>query len=210
MKTGQNTTLASKLGDRFVGFLLFAFIPLTLIMMLKLPLGTGLSLLLAAAMIGLHRPLASRWIYSRSNRRCLWCGKTAEDPAQITLQELPSFAVCEKEKGQLLQFLSFCDSAAWPLRVGILLPTLGYFILGFLALAGIEPISLELRQALFRGLVALSVLSVALFFRFAAVRLPGGFPFPIHNLGLLGVRTTLSIFFVVGVYWLVLTGVYFL
>ena len=93
-----------------------------------------------------------------------------------------------------------------PLRIGILVPVLGYFVLGGPAVWGIEPISLEARRHLFRGPIAFSVVSVALLYHLAPPKRPDRFPFPVHNLALLGIRATLWVFLAVGLWWLALTG----
>ncbi len=193
------------LQDRLRGAAAFAFIPATLWMMLRLPLGTGPSLLVAAGTIAAHRPLASRFVFERRARRCLWCGGFPRDGVEVSLQGVPSLRVCAAEAGSLDRFLAFCAGHALALRLGILVPVFGYFLLGALSVMGFAPVSLEARKHLFRGLVALSVLGVALLHRRSPARRPPSFPFPIHNLALLGVRATLLVFLGVGLYWLGLT-----
>jgi hypothetical protein len=190
------------LGDRAGGLAWFAAIPVTLGLMLGLPFGAGASLLAAAAIIALHRPLASRWVYARAGRRCLWCGGPPADPQALRLQGVPELRVCSAEASGLDRFLRFCAEHALLLRVGILVPVLGYFLLGGLEALGISSLPLDLRRHLFRVSIALSVLGVTLLHRRSPAQRPAGFPFPIHNLALLGVRWTLLIFLVVGLYWL--------
>ena len=62
---------------------------------------------------------------------------------------------------------------------------------------------------LFQGSVALSVVATALLHRWQ--RPPVGFepipfPFPLHNLALLGIRNTLIVFAVVGLWWIYLSA----
>jgi hypothetical protein len=191
--------------DRLGGLAWFAAIPVTLWMLLALPLGLGPSLLVAAATIALHRPLASRFAYSRTPRRCLWCGGPPDRPREIRLLGVPPLFVCSQESERLARFLAFCARHGLLLRIGILAPVLGYFLLGALAVLGVEPLPLQTRQALFRGPIALSVVAVAVLHRLAPAETPERFPFPIHNLALLGVRFTLLVFLAVGVFWLWLT-----
>jgi hypothetical protein len=192
--------------DRALGLAWFAFIPLTLWMLLALPLGPGWSLLVAAVTIAAHRPLASRWVHARGQRRCLWCGGAVHDGQRVLLEGVPPLGVCGREAPALDRFLNFCARNASALRVGILVPVLGYFTLGALAVWGVEPLSHEVRRHLFRGPIALCVVTVALLHRFVPAQRPGRFPFPIHNLALLGVRVTLLVFLGVGLWWLAVTG----
>ena len=176
------------LRERLVGLAWFAFIPVTLWMMLALPLGPGLSLLIAAATIAAHRPLASRFVYGCGPRRCLWCGGPTRDPRELRLNNGPLLGVCAAEEARLDRFLAFCARHALALRLGILAPVLGYFALGALAVAGVEPLALETRRTLFRVPIAVCVVAVALLYRLQRPERPASFPFPPHNLALLGVQ----------------------
>ena len=192
--------------DRLAGLAWFAFIPATLWLMLALPLGPGWSLALAAGTIAAHRRLAASFVYARGGRRCLWCGGAVREPHAVELAGVRPLTVCAVEEPDLDRFLAFCARYALALRLGILVPVLGYFVLGLLAAAGVEPLSLALRRHLFRAPIALSVVAVALLHRLTPPARPTSFPFPPHNLALLGVRLTLGAFLVVGLWWLVLTA----
>jgi hypothetical protein len=198
--------LSTDARDRLLGLAWFAFIPLTLWMMLALPLGSGPSLLVAAAVIAAHRPLARRFVFGRARRRCLWCGGALLEPDELRLAGVPPLFVCRAEQPALDRFLGFCARNGAALRAGILVPVLGYFLLGALAAAGFEPLGPGTRKTLFRACVALTVVSAALLHRRAAPERPEAFPLPVHNLALLGVRATLFVFLGVGGYWLALSA----
>ncbi|MFN7973957.1 MAG: hypothetical protein U0166_16700 [Acidobacteriota bacterium] len=194
--------------DRIAGVGFFLFIPATLFLMLRMPLGPGASLGLAAAVIVAHRAVASRWVYARARHRCLYCAGVPRSAAPIAMEGVPELVVCESEAASLDRFLGFVARHATVLRIGILVPVSGYFLLGALAALGFEPVPVSARRSIFRVAVALSVMSVALLHGRHPPERPGRFPFPIHNLALLGVRITMRVFLGVGVVWLALEVVH--
>jgi len=192
--------------DRGLGVALFSFIPATLVLLLRQPFGPGASLALAAAVIVAHRVVASRFVYRRAGRRCLWCGGAVRGGVRLSLKGVPGLSCCAGEEDAVARFLSFVADHALALRVAILGTVALYALLGVADALGAEVPSLAARAAVFRGVIAAAVVWVALAHRSHAAKLPASFPFPIHNLALLGARWTLRVFLAVGTAWLALTA----
>lgn len=97
------------------------------------------------------------------------------------------------------------------IRLGILLPVV-YYLLAELArgFLGRSWLGHESSVLIFQGVIAAVVVSISFLYLSArpargedAAPPAGRFPFPLHNLSLLGARWTLWIFRVVGIWWLV-------
>ena len=196
--------------DVFVGVLLFAFIPLVLVLFLRQPLGPGWSVALGLAVMFGHRFVAAPWAFRRAHARCAWCGRQVVAPAP------PRFAVrsggrewmltaCDAHHANLAgRFLSFL--VRWRLAIAIgIFPSLLLLLGGTLALAAGHPfLPTDALTFQFRVIVAATVISASLAYRL--VPTPDAVlrsPFPVHNLLLLGIRQTLWVFRLVGTWWLV-------
>jgi hypothetical protein len=57
------------------GLLLFAFIPVVLVLYLRQPLGPAPSIVLGLAIMFGHRYVAAPWMARHGTERCLWCGR---------------------------------------------------------------------------------------------------------------------------------------
>lgn len=196
--------------DRAAGILLFLFIPFTLYLFVQEPVSPGGSLLLAVAVMFSHRLVARPWMLSRLSRRCLFCGRSVTPAAS---EPVPSgdrggplvFRACGPacRDGALL-FVAFAERWRLLFLAGIGIPLAFHVLTGAAAALGLPLVSRDARLLVFRGVIAATVVSAALLYRTGP--LPTGFPrfpFPIHNVFLLGIRWTLAVFLVVGTAWLV-------
>lgn len=200
---------------RWEGLLLFLFIPLVLVLLTRPPawLGPGWGLLAAVGIIAAHRAVARPWALRRAARRSLWSGVSLSDPPDIAVavrsgkEVLPFQFANADEAVRATQFLSFASRHRIALRIGVFLPLLT-LVAAIVqeAIAGQGLFANQRAAALifFRGGVATTVLAAALLHRRFLAPAPSEplpFPFPIHNLALVGIRNTLGVFLAVGCYW---------
>ena len=191
------------------GAALFAFIPLVLFLYLQIPLGPGPSLLLGVALMLGHRFVASPWMGRHALECCLWCGRFGAPPQRLRIRaagrEWILAASSEAHAALAGRFLSFVTRRRAWIALGIFVP-LALLLAGTAALALGRPfIAHDANRQQFRIVVALTVVGVSLAYR--TVRVPDDplrSPFPLHNLFLLGIRSTLWVFRIVGASWLAL------
>lgn len=190
------------------GLLLFAFIPLVLVLFLLQPLGPVPSIVVGVAIMAGHRFLAEPWMARHATRRCLWCARSAAADQQFVVASGKhhwTMAACGPDHRALAaRFLTFLATARHLIFVGIFLPLL-ILIVGTLLVAGgvtiFPPGSIPLQ---FKTTVAFTVVGVSLAYRSAKRPVASlRSPVPLHNFFLLGIRNTLWIFRVVGIWWLV-------
>lgn len=203
------------LTENALGIALFLFIPLVLFLFVAHPepiaasLGAGVLLMLG------HRFVARPYMERVRERKCLWCNRffVAGERTEPVLLRTGSteirFAACPGHDLPSRRFLAWVDRLRLPLRLGIGLPLVA--LLGTLALAATgRPAPTDLVTDLFRFVVGLTVNVAALGPLFGPSLERGGSPpraaFPPHNFSLLGVRSILWIFRLVGVYWLFIAG----
>ncbi len=217
---GQNARMAASRGaaDRLVGLLLFLPVPLVLWLFTRAPLGVGPSIALGALLVITHRLYARPWALARADRRCLWCGGAAGDGAhRVEVVEPPgrtAWRACSAPHAdRLRRTLGWIARHRLPVLAGIggaiVLLVLG----GPLAARGwLGPVSFEDLSLIFRGLVALTVLPLALIGPFS--REPGPqaprLPFPLHIQALIGTSAVMWLFRVVGAIWLAQGLVYWI
>lgn len=198
------------------GALLFLFIPLVLVLLTRPPeaLGPLPALLLAIVIIALHRRVARPWALGRARARSLWSGRTLAPVSGLEVsvrsgrEEIAFVVEDEASEQHVRAFLAFCCARRVALACGVFVPLLALVAsVAAEELAGAElfPQQRAATLVFFQGVVATTVLATAFLHR----RDPGvrtaaaySFPFPIHNLALVGVRNTLAVFVVVGCYWL--------
>ena len=65
---------------RLVGALLFLFIPLVLVLYLRMPLGLAPSVVLGIALMLAHRWIARPFMDRHLETRCFWCGCDLAEP----------------------------------------------------------------------------------------------------------------------------------
>ncbi len=199
------------------GVVLFLFIPTVLLLFVAHPAPVGGSLAAGLLLMAGHRLLARPYMLATRPHKCVWCNRFfAERVAEraVLLHQggsLPPLELlaCRAHVAPTRRFFAFLERCRQPLRIGIGLP-LG-ILLGSLAAfsAGIGDWT-EQATALFRLAVGLSVQLAALGPWLGAAREESRAAFPLHNFYLLGVRAILWIFRLVGIWWILAGGRYWL
>jgi len=190
------------------GLLLFLFIPLVLFLFVAHPAPIGASLAAGVALMAGHRFLARPYMRRALAAKCLWCNRVLGEAAGETdaLEIHSGGAVwtarcCPGHRTAAARFLAFLESWAWPLRLGIFLPLL--LLLGALAATALgRTVPLGTATDLFRLIVGVTVNVAAWGYLGTRERAPARIPFPLHNFTLLGIRTLLWVFRLVGIWWI--------
>ena len=184
---------------RLVGLLLFIPVPFVLFLFTRAPLGILASLGVGVLLMLTHRLYARPWALARAQSRCLWCGAALPPGAGSALlafavEEPPgrtAWRACREDHARPLRsVLEWADRRRRLLAVGIL-GTLGVFLAWGLA-SGL-------------GWLGLTVLPLG----WLAARTDPGesdgalrSPFPLHAPALVGLRSMLWLFRLVGLVWL--------
>jgi len=198
---------------RLTGVLLFLPVPLVLVLFTRAPLGILPSLGIGIALMLTHRLYARPWALARAHRRCLWCGAdiaaTALSAAALVLEDplgRASWCACgEAHARPLRAVLAWAAPRRRFLTIGIL-GTLGVFLAWAAALQFLAPSRLEHADAVafFRLGIAACVLPLG-WLSARSDAAPGEAlrsPFPLHVPALVGLRTVLWLFRLVGMLWL--------
>ena len=209
--------------ENLAGLLLFLFIPLVLFLFVAHPEPIAASVAAGVVLMLGHRFLARPYMERVRARKCVWCNRffrAGEPTAEVALLagdgEL-RFAACPGHDLPAHRFFAWLDRLRLPLRLGIGLPLLALLATLVAAALG-RPAPTALATDLFRFVVGLTVNLAALgpldSTRGATPGDPsqgslGSTPraaFPPHNFSLLGIRSILWIFRLVGVFWLFTSG----
>ena len=200
------TTLAL---PTLTGTLLFLFIPLVLVLYLRMPLGLAPSILLGVALMVGHRFMARPFMLRELQRRCFWCGgvvgETPLDASTRSRDKLLQARACSRGcRDSFLAFGRFVSAVRPVVALLIFVPIAVYLANAAVRIAGGSSIPIEVARWLFKVPIAIAVggLSVAYPLGRGMTR-PPAIDFPVHNLFLLGVRNTLWVFRLVGLWWLV-------
>ena len=193
---------------RLAGLLLFLFIPLVLVLFLRMPLGLAGSILAGIAIMLAHRRVARPFMDRHLAVRCFWCGcdggATGVDAAFHSGREtIAARACCEGHASDLRALGRVVAGAKLALGVAIFVPLVVYLVNALLSIGGWAPLSLDAARWVFKVPIAAAV--VALSFAWPYGRTMSREPaidFPVHNLSLLGARWTLWVFRLVGLFWL--------
>jgi hypothetical protein len=170
------------------------------------------SLLAGIAVMLAHRVLARPYMDHVLPQKCIWCNRVlppALDASTRTLDLETGRGVvparcCAGHCAPAARFFTFLNAARLPISLGIFAPLV--LLLAALAAAALgwaRP--LPAATALFQLAVGLAVNLAAvgyLFSRPVESRAPIRVPFPSHNFFLLGTRTLLWIFRIVGLWWI--------
>jgi hypothetical protein len=194
------------------GALLFAFIPAVLVLYLQQPLGPAPSLGLGVVVMLGHRFIAAPWMARHAGERCLWCGLGVAEP-DPAIEVAASGGVLrlracgEAHRERIGRLFTFVSRYRIPIALGIFVPLFILLAGTLMIVVGRPVIALEMNRLQFRLIVAITVLATSLAYLGAgSTDASLSCPFPLHNLFLLGVRNTLWVFRVVGVWWLILSA----
>lgn len=188
------------------GLLLFLFIPIVLVLYLRMPLGLAPSVLLGIAIMLAHRFVARPWMERHLGERCFWCGRAGAPvaaPFRSKGAKVAARACTEDHRDRLHAFGRTVSAGRFALAVLILVPVALYLFNALAAIVGWKFVDLEAARWGFKIPIAVAV--VTLSFAWPAGRSMTREPaidFPVHNLFLLGVNSTFWIFRIVGLYWL--------
>jgi hypothetical protein len=193
------------------GIFLFLFIPLVLFLFLRYPFGVPVSFLIAILIMIGHRFVAETFFRKNSHLRCFWCGKTSKPRVMIEVNSGSKLILelCEECQDAGKRFFDFTDSHRMLLRLGIFLPLGWYIVTMLLNYFGVFHFPPEWDRFIFQFFIAITVVTISFAYRTGRSTELSSFPFPIHNLFLLGAKNTLLVFRYVGLWWII-TSVYFL
>lgn len=195
------------------GGLLFLFIPFVLYLFLQFPFGILPSFALAIFLMLSHRFVAVPFMERNRDARCLWCGRASRprDPLVVRTGSRDLTFRCCKEGccSKAKRFCHFCQRHRHWIRAGIFLPLIWYIVT--MLLFGLRQFMfpLEWNRFIFQFFIACTVVAISFLYRLDHEAERPALPFPIHNLFLLGIRNTLLIFRLVGIWWISI-GLFFL
>jgi hypothetical protein len=183
------------------GILLFLFIPLVLFLFLRFPFGVPLSFFTAILIMIGHRFVAQPFFSKNAHLRCFWCGKTGNPRIQTEVNSLP-LEFCEACLNPAKRFFDFTNRYRMFLRLGIFLPLVWYLVMMLLNDFGLFHFPSDWNRFIFQFFIAITVVTVSFAYRTGYLTDRLTFPFPLHNLFLLGAKNTLLVFRYVGLWWL--------
>ncbi len=195
-----------------LGLLLFLFIPLVLTLLLKYPFGVLPSFAAAIAIVFVHRLIARPFFFRNAGKRCFWCGSTKHSRSTLDVLsgEQVRIQLCAHRCSERARkFFAFCYRYRIPLRIGIFATLCWYVVVMVLNDVGIIEFPVEWNHFVFQFVIALTVVIISFAYTSGHRTAHAVFPFPIHNLFLIGARNTLLVFRYVGIWWLA-TSFYFL
>jgi hypothetical protein len=190
------------------GIVLFAFIPLVLFLFVRHPEPLVASLVAGVALMLGHRFVARPYMERVRERKCIWCNRVlaTEAPRRqigvLATDREVSFVACPGHEVPAGRFFAWADRLRLPLRLGIGLPLVALLVALALAASGNARWAPRVTD-LFRLVVGLTVNVAALGPTLGTVAGTPRAAFPLHNFTLLGLRATLWIFRLVGIWWIV-------
>ncbi|HBL25544.1 MAG TPA: hypothetical protein DD490_01780 [Acidobacteria bacterium] len=175
----------------------------------------GLSLAAGVALMVGHRRLARPYMREAMLRKCVWCNRVLSEREGVVLairarNDIPGARCCAGHEAPAARFFTVLDTWRLPLRIGIFVPLLTLLVALAAAALGREILPLPAATSFFQLAIGLTVHLAAagsLFVRAGAE--PPTVTFPVHNFFLLGVRTLLWIFRLVGLWWIWAGGTFF-
>jgi hypothetical protein len=193
--------------DRWAGYGLFAFIPLVLWLLVAHPEPIGGALGLALGLMIGHRFFAIPYRDRVKARKCLWCNRMPLPVENVPVSlrtragDVVEARTCPQHEVSLRRFFGFLVRFRAPLALGIFVPLLT--LVGALAAGALGwTVPLGRFVAFFQLTIGLTVSLAAWGYLWqpAAAAL-GPVAFPVHNFFLLGVRSLVWIFRIVGAVW---------
>ena len=194
------------------GLLLFIFIPIVLFLFLQHPFGVLYSVLAGVLIMICHRFVARPFFLKSASRRCFWCARSSNPRVRCEVKagDVVTVELCNpfcKESGK--RFFEFCDRYRHWIRLGIFAPLLWYLTVLLLNEFGVVKFDPDWNKFIFRFFIAVTVVTISFAYTRGRANQKSVFPFPIHNLFLIGARNTLLVFRYVGIWW-ILASLYFL
>jgi hypothetical protein len=193
---------------RLGGIALFLFIPLVLVLYLRMPLGPAPSVLLGIAIMLAHPTIARPFMDRHLAQRCFWCGRDlsgpgVEVPFRSRRGTIAARACTSEHARRLGAFARTVAAGRGVLFVLVVLPVCAYLANAILTMSGHGYVSLDAARAMFKIPIAVAVVVTSFAWPLGSrlAREPA-IDFPAHNLSLLGVSFTLWIFRIVGLFWL--------
>jgi hypothetical protein len=198
---------------RLTGALLFLPVPLVLFLFTRAPLGILPSLAIGIVLALTHRLYARPWALARARQRCLFCGAdvgAASRPSvELAIEDPLGGAIwcaCRAAHARALgAALAWADRRRGWLKLGILGTLLVFLVCGTAsAFRSRFPWVFDDAVAFLRLDIALTVLPLGwLATRHGSTPIgPARAPFPLHVPALVGLRTVLWLFRLVGLLWL--------
>lgn len=194
--------------NRLAGALLFLFIPLVLVLYLRMPLGLPGSLFLGMVLMFAHRFVARPFMNRHLGRRCFWCGCDLSGPGvpapfSSRRETIKARACSGTHANRLIAFARMVAAGRLVVFLLILLPVLIYLANALLTIAGHGFFPLDTARAAFKIPIAIAVVTLSFAWPLGAklTREPA-IDVPAHNFSLLGIATTLWVFRIVGLFWL--------
>jgi len=193
---------------RLVGAFFFLFIPLVLVLYLRMPLGLPASIFLGMALMIGHRFVARPFMEHHLERRCFWCGRDLAGPGVLAPfrsrgETIEARACSGTHADRLIAFARTVAAGRLVVFLLIVLPVLTYLGNALLTIAGHGFLPLDTARAAFKIPIAIAVVTLSFAWPLGArlTREPA-IDVPAHNLSLLGVSSTLWVFRIVGLFWL--------
>ncbi len=198
----------SSTGRKILGVLLFLCVPFVLYIYVRQPEPLIYFFPIAFVVMMGFRFIAFPYMKSVHRHTCIWCWndlKQADTASQVELPAPIDVFTCPEHKDQTLQFFVFLSRYRYGLWFGIFGPLLVLLVALVLKLKGI-PGPVLWATPLFQFVVAITVLATSVLYQRETMSHVEMIPFPIHTFYLLGIRTILWIFRIVGIYWLIYGG----
>lgn len=188
------------------GIALFLFIPLVLFLFLRFPFGILPSFAVAIVLMFGHRFIAIPFMDKNRLQRCLFCGRTSRPRSPLTVASGAREIAFECCAGECLsrskRFFDFCSRYRLFLRMGIFLPLIWY-VLSMIAVGlGKFSMPIQWERFIFQFFIAVTVVSISFLYGSGKETESPSFPFPVHNLFLLGINNILWVFRLVGIWWI--------
>lgn len=152
---------------RLTGLLLFLFIPLVLVLYLRVPLGLTGSVLLGIALLIGHRFVARPFMNRHLEARCIWCGCDLRGPGvpapfRSRIETIEARACSERHAERLLAFARIVAAGRLVVFLLIGLPVIAYLANALLTIAGHGALPLDTARAAFKIPIAVAVVTLSL------------------------------------------------
>ena len=184
------------MNSRLLGLILFLLILFSLYLFLYYPFGIKVSFAIGIGILIVLRFISPRFMKWSAKERCLWCQKKLSDVIEINInlkKKEKTFRVCSKIcRDKLRSFSNYAQKYQKPIAIGIFLPFFFYLITMLLHAYGYSVILIPINQAIFRGVIGLTILIAAFLYIFSSGSDESpSFSFSIHSFTLLGMKGSL-------------------